>query len=102
MDDSISRQDAIDAIKELCLHYTPTKSVYHPHMDFVIEELTNLPPVQPERPGGKWIPQEGWDGNEYYKCSACGVLWVFTDGTPEENGANFCPEGGADMRGAEK
>ena len=48
MNDLISRQAAIDAIKELCLHYTPTKSVFHPHMDFVIEELTNLPSAQPE------------------------------------------------------
>lgn len=39
----------IDAIKELCEHYTPTKSVtYHPHMDFVIEELKALPSAQPE------------------------------------------------------
>lgn len=43
----ISRQDAIDAIKELCEHYTPTKSVDHPHMNFVIEELQKLPYVQP-------------------------------------------------------
>ena len=49
MSDLISRQAAIDAIKELCEHYTPTKSVtYHPHMDFVIEELKALPSAQPE------------------------------------------------------
>lgn len=48
MSDLISRQAAIDAIKELCEHYTPTKSVTHPHMDFVIEELQNLPSAQPE------------------------------------------------------
>ena len=48
MSDYISREAAIGAIKELCEHYTPTKSVTHPHMDFVIEELQNLPSVQPE------------------------------------------------------
>ena len=48
MRDLISRQAAIDAVKELCEHYTPTKSVTHPHMDFVIEELQNLPSAQPE------------------------------------------------------
>jgi hypothetical protein len=48
MSDLISRQAAIDAVKELCEHYTPTKSVKHPHMDFVIEELQHLPSAQPE------------------------------------------------------
>lgn len=50
MQDLISRQAAIDAIKELCQHYTPTKSVDHPHMNFVIEELENLPSAS------QWIP----------------------------------------------
>ena len=49
MKDLIDRQAAIDAIKELCLHYTPTKSVKHPHIDFVVEELEQLPSAQPER-----------------------------------------------------
>ena len=46
--DCVSRQDAIEAIKELCEHYTPTKSVDHPHMNFVIEELQKLPSAQPD------------------------------------------------------
>lgn len=48
MSDLIDRQEAIDAIKELCEYYTPTKSVKHPHMDFVIEQLEELPSAQPE------------------------------------------------------
>ena len=32
-----------------------------------------------------------------YECSNCGVLWSW-DGTQEENGMNFCPNCGADMR----
>ena len=51
MDDLISRQAAIDAVKELCLHYTPTKSVKHPHIDFVVEELERLPSAHQ-----RWIP----------------------------------------------
>ncbi len=46
--DCVSRQAAIEAIKELCEHYTPTKSVDHPHMNFVIEELQKLPSAQPD------------------------------------------------------
>ena len=96
--DLISRQAAIDAIKELCRHYTPTKSVDHPHMNFVIEELENLPSTQPERKKGEWIMTDFPD-EQTYKCSACGEIWTFIDGTPEENGAFFCPNCGADMRG---
>ena len=51
---------------------------------------------QPERKRGHWIP---WDEDDCYECSVCGVLWVFNDGTPEENEANFCPKCGADLRG---
>lgn len=51
--DLIHRQDAIDAVKELCKHYTPTKSTFHPHVDFVVELLEQLPSVQPEQ---GWIP----------------------------------------------
>lgn len=43
MSDLIERRSAINAIKELCLHYTPTKSVNHPHIDFVVEKLEGLP-----------------------------------------------------------
>ena len=96
--DLIDRQAAIDAIIELCQHYTPTKSVNHPHMNFVIEELENMPSEQPERKKGEWIMTDFPD-EQTYKCSACGEIWTFIDGTPEENGAFFCPSCGADMRG---
>ena len=48
MNDLISRQEALDAIIELCKHYTPTKSVDHPHMDFVLETIKGLPSVEPQ------------------------------------------------------
>ena len=43
--DLIDRQTAVNAIKELCEHYTPEKVVMHPHIDFVIDELMKLPAV---------------------------------------------------------
>ena len=49
--DTIYREDAVDAIVELCKHYTPTKSTSHPHVAFVIEELQRLPSAQPEMHG---------------------------------------------------
>lgn len=48
-DDCISRQSAIEAVRDLCEHYTPTKSVNHPHMDFVIEALLDLPSVTSQK-----------------------------------------------------
>lgn len=55
-----------------------------------------------KRKKGKWILEEGWDGDETYKCSECKALWMFLDGTPGENEANFCPVCGADMREGEQ
>ena len=50
MSDTIYRQAAIDAIKILCRNYAKGKSTFHPHMDFVIEQLRWLPSAQ------QWIP----------------------------------------------
>lgn len=100
--DCISRQAAIDAIKELCQHYTPTKSVNHPHMNFVIEELEHLPSAQPERENGSWIrwyeTKKDDYGVEYIphcKCSKCG-----TEYDPHSSiSISFCNVCGSDMRG---
>ena len=75
-DDVIYRQAAIDAAKELCLHYTPTKSVKHPHIDFVVEELERLPSAHQ-----RWIPcsERLPEANGRYLVTrglnACGALW---------------------------
>ena len=101
-EDAISREAAIEAVIDLCKYYTPTKSANHPHMDFVIEELQNLPPVTPTRPHGEWINIGSTIGLiDDYRCSICNHKperkeikgtwgWSFT---------NFCPNCGADMRG---
>ena len=34
---------------------------------------------------------------ENYKCSECGDWWVFIEGTPKDNGADYCPHCGAKM-----
>ena len=53
-EDAISRQAAIEAVINLCKHYTPIKSVNHPHMDFVIEVLQELPPINPQPKTDSW------------------------------------------------
>lgn len=100
--DTISRQMAIDAIKELCEYYTPTKSVTHPHMDFVIETLQQLPSAEPERKG-KWIDASHslWDGATYWyrECNQCG--YKRADNNPDKD-TNFCPNCGARMMKGEQ
>ncbi len=51
---------------------------------------------------GKWIEKDGFDGDVYYDCSACGESWTTIEGTPWDNDMNYCPHCGAKMEGAEK
>lgn len=52
-----------------------------------------------KRKKGKWIStDDGWDG-KYFVCSVCGCPWTLIEGSPEDNGMNFCPNCGAYMRG---
>ena len=89
----ISRQAAIDSIKGLCEHYTPTKSVKHPHMDFVIEELQNLPSAQLKT--GRWKIKKASIhpyGNDVC-CSECDFI------LGSSFGYKYCPNCGARMEG---
>lgn len=52
-----------------------------------------------KRKRGKWIEQEDGCGGYYYDCSVCKESWTTIDGTPWDNGMNFCPNCGAEMRG---
>ena len=65
----------------------------------VIQNIKDIPSADVvERKKGKWIEQEdGW-GGYYYDCSVCNESWTTIDGTPWDNGMNFCPNCGADMR----
>ena len=49
---------------------------------------------------GRWIEQEQC-GESLYSCSACGTEWVTIEGTPKENGMDYCPHCGAKMDGKE-
>lgn len=51
------------------------------------------------RPQGEWIEQTEYNGDTYYDCSVCGNSWTTIDGTPWNNGMNFCPNCGAKMKG---
>jgi len=48
---------------------------------------------------GHWIEKEDYNLDTYYDCSVCGESWSMIDGTPWENGMNYCPHCGAKMEG---
>ena len=41
-----------------------------------------------------------WD-EDTWSCSVCGEPWTLTEGTPKDNGMNYCPNCGARMDGKE-
>ena len=94
--DAVSREEVIKLLcKETC---HPGARCPDNYCVEVREKVNALPSAQPEPKKGTWI----WhDYEDAYECSVCKTLWTFPDGTPEENGANYCPVCGANM-GAEQ
>ena len=107
MDDLISRQAVLYAINKT--YEDTVKGIdRHSTVHGLISAVTGiyknticlLPPVQPERKKGKWIPSDSQCG---IRCSACGVPvddfchsidYIDLDYEP-----NFCPNCGAKMKG---
>ena len=48
---------------------------------------------------GRWEEVDDVWGDVHYRCSACDYEWFLEDGTPAENGMNYCPNCGAKMDG---
>ena len=113
MSDLISRQAAIDAFDESIKRCDKALSSFEISMkdEYAVKVekaslkhyrdiLENLPSVQPERKKGEWIHKPDiYLDEQTWECSECGEPWIFIEGTPSENNANFCPNCGADMRG---
>lgn len=57
MDDYISRQAAIDALNEVSEHYTEKGREWHPHVNFMIDAINELPSAQPD--------------NQVHLCDSC-------------------------------
>jgi len=91
--DAISRQWLLDCINEGWIKFDTDKDANR----FIHLVRDIAPSTQPEPKEGHWILHESPDGSEQYECSECGVLWEFTDGTPEDNEAYFCPKCGTKM-----
>jgi DNA-directed RNA polymerase subunit RPC12/RpoP len=65
----------------------------------VITDLVNGIPAVDAAPvvHGKWEEVDDIWGDTHYRCSACGCEWFLEDGSPTENGMNYCPRCGARM-----
>ena len=48
MADLIDRQAAIDAMNEVSEHYTEKGREWHPHINFMVEAIKDLPSAQPD------------------------------------------------------
>ena len=78
-----------------CIHYDDSEEMCI--LRQCIHAVSQLKECYVPSKKGKWIEQDdSWDG-VYYECSACGEPWTTIDGTPWDNGMNFCPNCGADM-----
>ena len=86
MDDLISRQAAIDFIKDHSYPVRYDSNIIEQGMTLtgIEQALNEIPIVQPERKTGKWI-----DGYKRQRCSSCGYRGV--------RSWNFCPYCGAKM-----
>ena len=101
MSDLISRQAALDVLRNLAFDYIFQYGEYYGederqltiiNAEKAIDVIEALPSTEPERKKGKWIPDKS--GIVYWNCSECGFA-------SEAFGADilyhFCPNCGARM-----
>ena len=48
------------------------------------------------RPKGRWLQHDADEANAW-ECSICHHVWQLMDGTPAENGMNYCQQCGSEM-----
>lgn len=98
------------------LYFDPADKLYHIgfssfNLKFVFEWLSEYFEIIEEAPTvaavpvvrGEWTVVElnDWGDEVIYECPICKEAFQIIEGTPEENSYNYCPNCGADMRGAE-
>ena len=100
-DDCISREAAIDALRDAENH---AFNSYYKGLIAAHKIIANLPSVTltPKPKTGKWIEEDVFDGELVYRCSKCGEPFWLESGTPKDNEYNFCPKCGAKMESEDK
>ena len=109
MSDTISRQQAIDALDEIEAEVADGYGYqYAKWREYFVE----LPPAQPQRIKGHWIESKGLNilmkkfiekGETWRMCDKCGAGFMIgyqyeCDKLYHETFHNFCPKCGAEMR----
>lgn len=95
-DDAISRQAAIDAMKEYEKRVETAEQLWT--IKGCKDEILKLPSVQPEHETGKWPDNPIDPVSLTMHCSKCGYACLGYDSTTGRL-YDFCPACGADMRG---
>ena len=103
MDDSISRQAAIDALGEKPLAWTDGEYelALQQQWESDIDAIKAVPSAQPERKKGKW----DFVGDQVFVCTECGACYsqsqfeYLRTRKSDPEFPYFCPNCGADMRG---
>ena len=99
--DTISRQDAIDALMDFDKKLRKINWYQYPHTEYecrgvdeAIVKIENVPSAQPERKTGRWLIREGISDAQ---CSECKMY--FRDVYDMDNSDAFCRHCGAKMEG---
>ena len=92
-EDCISRQAAIEAMKELIISDIEEYHQNNQAVNNCIATVWELPSVTPKRARGKWMTEHN---KGYVQCSNCHKRVPFC------KRSNFCPNCGTDMRGEEE
>lgn len=99
MDDLIRRSDVIEALKDNMVEMGGDDfSEMGVHSDDVDAVINGIPTIEPKR--GEWIEFDTKWGRSLYYCTNC----METSEVPTAFGKplyNFCPNCGADMKGAD-
>lgn len=90
MSDLIRREDAINEFWKSEIEFRPSQ------IDEVLRILNSIPSAEPKV--GNWIEKDGmWCDDPTFRCSVCGEEYELLEGTPIDNGMNYCPNCGSRM-----
>lgn len=94
----MSRYIDEDALKEVIQRMWENRKITNTKYNTFLEILDYVPTADVvEVKHGVWsLNTDDWFG-DCYKCSACGEEFILNEGTPKDNGYNYCPHCGARM-----